>query len=50
MFGHNRSHSMVATKRMFQPNVMKRNVVVNGQPRRLYVCTRCVRTMNKPKR
>lgn len=47
MFGHNRSHSMRATPRTFQPNIMRRRIVVDGQPRRIYLCTRCLRTMSK---
>ncbi|MCL6440316.1 50S ribosomal protein L28 [Thermoleophilum album] len=42
-FGHNRSHSMVATKRRFNPNLQKIRIVVNGSPRREYVCTRCIK-------
>jgi large subunit ribosomal protein L28 len=43
-FGHNRSHSMVATKRRFEPNLQKIRIVVNGSPARAYVCTRCLRS------
>jgi len=42
-FGHNRSHSMVATKRRFNPNLQKIRIVVNGSARREYVCTRCIK-------
>jgi large subunit ribosomal protein L28 len=44
VFGHNRSHSMVATKRRFEPNLQKVRVVVGGVARRAYVCTRCLRS------
>lgn len=50
MFGNNRSHSMRATPRTFQPNVMRRRVVVDGEARRMYICTRCIRTMSKAER
>jgi large subunit ribosomal protein L28 len=43
-FGHNRSHSMVATKRRFDPNLQRVRVLVNGAPVRAYVCTRCLRS------
>jgi len=43
-FGNNRSHSMVATKRRFNPNLQKVRVMVNGVARRAYVCTRCLRS------
>ncbi|MGH2905383.1 MAG: 50S ribosomal protein L28 [Solirubrobacterales bacterium] len=42
-FGQSRSHSMVATKRRFDPNLQKIRVLVNGTPRREYVCTRCIK-------
>ncbi|MGH7480630.1 MAG: 50S ribosomal protein L28, partial [Longimicrobiales bacterium] len=29
-FGHNRSHSMVATKRRFNPNLQRVRILVNG--------------------
>ena len=42
-FGNNRSHSMVATKRRFEPNLQKIRIDVGGTPRREYVCTRCIK-------
>src|SRR3954454_23695149 len=42
-FGNSRSHSMVATKRRFDPNLQKVRALVNGSPRRIYVCTRCLK-------
>ena len=42
-FGHNRSHSMVATKRRFDPNLQKVRILVGKAPRRVYVCTRCLK-------
>jgi large subunit ribosomal protein L28 len=42
-FGNHRSHSMVATKRRFEPNLQKVRILVNGAPRREYVCTRCLK-------
>src|SRR5829696_7737011 len=41
-FGNNRSHSMVATRRRFNPNLQKVRVLLNGVARRAYVCTRCL--------
>jgi len=43
-FGHNRSHSMVATKRRFNPNLQRVRILVNGVARRAYVCTRCLKS------
>jgi large subunit ribosomal protein L28 len=34
---------MVATKRRFDPNLQKVRVLVDGAPRRVYVCTRCLK-------
>jgi large subunit ribosomal protein L28 len=42
-FGQSRSHSMVATKRRFDANLQKVRVSVGGAPRRVYVCTRCLK-------
>jgi large subunit ribosomal protein L28 len=42
-FGHSRSHSMVATKRRFNPNLQKVRILDNGAPTRAYVCTRCLK-------
>jgi large subunit ribosomal protein L28 len=42
-FGNRRSHSMVATKRRFEPNLQRVRVVIGGKPTRAYVCTRCLK-------
>ena len=42
-FGNNRSHSMVATKRRFDPNLQRVRMLVNGVAKRAYVCTRCLK-------
>ncbi len=42
-FGHSRSHSMVATKRRFDPNLQRVRIDDGGTPRRVYVCTRCLK-------
>jgi len=35
---------MVATKRRFNPNLQKVRVLISkGTPRRVYVCTRCLK-------
>ncbi|MEX0817116.1 MAG: 50S ribosomal protein L28 [Gaiellales bacterium] len=43
-FGNSRSHSMVATKRRFNPNLQRVRILVDGVPRRSYVCARCLKT------
>jgi len=42
-FGQSRSHSMVASKRRFEANLQKVRILVAGTPRRVYVCTRCLK-------
>jgi large subunit ribosomal protein L28 len=42
-FGNSRSHSMVATRRRFNPNLQKVRVLVGETARRVYVCTRCLK-------
>jgi large subunit ribosomal protein L28 len=42
-FGQSRSHSMVATKRRFNPNLQKVRIFIGSAPRRVYVCTRCLK-------
>jgi large subunit ribosomal protein L28 len=43
-FGNSRSHSMVATRRRFDPNLQKVRVNDRGTPRRVWVCTRCLKS------
>ncbi len=46
-FGHNRSHALNATRKISQPNVFKKHLVVDGKTKRMNVCARCIRTMEK---
>jgi len=46
-FGHNVSHSKRATNRQFKPNVQRRKIAVGGRVRTMYICSRCLRTMDK---
>ena len=41
--GNSRSHSMVATKRRFSPNLQRVRLVLDGKATRDYVCTRCLK-------
>lgn len=47
-FGHSVSHSNVRTKRQWKPNIQKVTVYQDGKPQRMKLCTRCLRTLNKP--
>jgi large subunit ribosomal protein L28 len=51
-FGMNVSHSHRRTKRRWNPNIQKVRAVVNGSPRRISVCTSCIRAgkITKPTR
>ncbi|MCL1897332.1 MAG: 50S ribosomal protein L28 [Micrococcales bacterium] len=42
-FGNNVSHSHRRTKRRWNPNVQRVRTVVNGTPKRIKVCTRCIK-------
>jgi large subunit ribosomal protein L28 len=41
------SHSNRKTNRRWLPNVQKTIVLVSGVRRRIYACTRCMRTLRK---
>jgi large subunit ribosomal protein L28 len=43
-FGQSRSHSMVATKRRFNPNLQKVRIREGEASKRVYVCTRCLKS------
>jgi large subunit ribosomal protein L28 len=42
--GHLISHSHIRSKRVFAPNIQRVRAMVNGTPRRINVCTRCLRS------
>jgi large subunit ribosomal protein L28 len=37
------SHSHRRTKRRWNPNIQRVRALVDGSPRRIYVCTSCIR-------
>ena len=43
-FGIKVSHSHRRSNRTWKPNVKKVKAIVNGSPRRINVCTRCLRS------
>jgi large subunit ribosomal protein L28 len=43
-FGNSRSHSMVATRRRFNPNLQKVRIQDGARTRRVYVCARCLKS------
>jgi large subunit ribosomal protein L28 len=44
LFGHNVSHAHNVTKRRFMPNLQKVRVLVDGKPKRMVVCTTCLKS------
>ncbi len=42
--GNNVSHSHRKTKRTWKPNVQRVRAIVDGTPKSIYVCTRCLRS------
>ncbi len=46
MSGHNVSHSNRKSNRVWAPNVQRVRVLVDGQAKRMNVCTRCLRSGN----
>ena len=46
-FGHNRSHSLVATRRKFRPNLQRVTVFEDGKKVRKVLCARCIKTLTK---
>jgi large subunit ribosomal protein L28 len=47
MYGNNVNFSQKRTRRRFMLNVQRRRIEINGVPRLVKICTRCMRTMNK---
>jgi large subunit ribosomal protein L28 len=44
LVGNNVSHAHNKTKKVWNPNLQSVNAVVNGQKRKVKVCTRCIRS------
>jgi large subunit ribosomal protein L28 len=42
--GNNVSHANNRTKRQVLPNLQKTRILVSGSPRKVPVCTRCMRS------
>ncbi|MDW7739850.1 MAG: 50S ribosomal protein L28 [Bacillota bacterium] len=41
--GHKVSHSNIKTKRRWRPNMQRIKIMLNGSPKRVNVCTRCIK-------
>ncbi|MBN1176191.1 MAG: 50S ribosomal protein L28 [Dehalococcoidales bacterium] len=46
-FGHNVSHSKHRTNRRWTPNIHPATVYIDGKPKKMNLCTRCLRTQQK---
>ncbi len=44
VYGHNVSHSNIHTKRRWLPNLQTVKAIVNGSPKRIRVCTNCLKS------
>jgi len=44
LVGNKVSHSNIKTKRVQRPNLQRVKALVDGTPRRVRVCTRCLRS------
>lgn len=47
-FGNNISHSHRRSRRRFNPNIQKRRVLVNGLPKKVAICTKCLKANKVP--
>ncbi len=47
--GNHVSFSQRHVKRRWQANIQKRRLNINGQMRRVHICTSCLKTMAKTK-
>jgi large subunit ribosomal protein L28 len=43
-FGNQASHSNIKTRRTWGANIKKVRAIVNGTPKRVNICTRCLRS------
>jgi large subunit ribosomal protein L28 len=44
MVGNQISHSNIKTKRVQRPNLQRVHALIEGRPRHIRVCTRCLRS------
>ncbi|HEX3032459.1 MAG TPA: 50S ribosomal protein L28 [Bacillota bacterium] len=44
MVGMAVSHSHIRNKKTWKPNVQRVKALIKGTPKRIYVCTRCLRS------
>jgi len=44
-FGHNVSHAMNATNRVWKPNLQPTKIMINGQPLKVKVCVKVLKSI-----
>ncbi len=49
-FGHNVSHSMRATPKVWKPNLQKKTLIINGEKVRVKLAASTIRTLKKHQR
>ncbi len=45
-FGNNVSHSHKKTPRRWNPNIQSAQVLIEGKPKKVKICTRCLKKYN----
>lgn len=50
MYGHTVSHAKNRTKRLFKPNLHAARILINGNRRKLRLCTTCLRMFKSVER
>ncbi len=46
-FGNRVSFSARHTRHMWRVNIQRKTIMVNGQPRRIVACAKCLKTLQK---
>lgn len=50
MYGHNVSHAKNRTRKIFKPNLHSARILINGNRRKLKLCTKCLRMFKSVER
>ena len=48
-FGKKYSHSHIRTNRQWKPNIQRATVNINGNPKQISICTRCLKSTKMQK-
>lgn len=47
MHGHTVSHSNRKANRQYEANLQEKVVTINGEEKKMKLCTKCIKTLNK---